>query len=162
ARRGGRGRGGDSTVPLPLVVEAPGPLAPAERVESSAPKSSLRILMGDDNQDSADCLGMLLRIMGNDIRTAYDGEEAVTAAATFRPQVVLLVIGLPKLDGYQACQRIREQAWGQAMVLIAVTGWGQEEDRRRSHEAGCDHHIVKPVDPHALMKLLAELQTVKA
>jgi CheY-like chemotaxis protein len=76
------------------------------------------------------------------------------------PDVVLLDIGLLRLDGYQACRRIREQPWGRAMVLIAVTGWGQEEDRQRSHEAGFDHHLVKPVDPHALMKLLAGLQTV--
>jgi CheY-like chemotaxis protein len=162
ARSEGPGKGSEFVVRLPLVVEASGTLAPAERVEPSAPKSSLRILIVDDNRDSADCLGMLLRIMGNDIRTAYDGQRGVDLAGEFRPDVVLLDIGLPKLDGYQACQRIREQAWGQAMVLIAVTGWGQEEDRRRSHEAGFDHHMVKPVDPHALMKLLAELQTVKA
>src|SRR5262245_51081381 len=162
ARSEGPGQGSEFVVRLPLVVEASGPLAPAERGEPSAPKSSLRILIVDDNRDSADCLGMLLRIMGNDIRTAYDGQRGVDLAGEFRPDVVLLDIGLPKLDGYQACQRIREQAWGQAMVLIAVTGWGQEKDRRRSHEAGFDHHMVKPVDPHALMKLLAELQTVKA
>ena len=112
----------------------------------------------DDNRDGADSLAMLLRIMGNDIRTAYDGQEAVDVAEEFRPDVVLLDIGLPKLNGYEACRRIREQPWGKDVVLIALTGWGQEEDRRRSHEAGFDHHLVKPVDPHALMKLLAGLQ----
>ena len=75
--------------------------------------------------------------------------------------MVLLDIGLPKLNGYEACRRIREQPWGKGMVLIALTGWGQEEDRRRSHEAGFDHHMVKPVDPHALMKLLAGLTVVR-
>src|SRR5262249_35823627 len=107
----GPGQGSEFVVRLPLVVEASGPLAPAERVEPSAPKSSLRIVIVDDNRDSADCLGMLLRIMGNDIRTAYDGQRGVDLAGEFRPDVVLLDIGLPKLDGYQACQRIREQAW---------------------------------------------------
>jgi CheY-like chemotaxis protein len=118
-------------------------------------------LIVDDNRDSADSLGMMLRLMGNDTHTAYDGEEAVTVAGSFRPDVTLLDIGLPKLNGYEACSRIREQPWGKGMVLIALTGWGQEEDVRRSHEAGFDHHMVKPVDPAALMKLLAELQAVK-
>ena len=115
----------------------------------------------DDNRDSADSLGMLLRIMGNDIRTAYDGQQGLEVAGEFRPDVVLLDIGLPKLDGYEACRRIREQPWGKGVVLIAVTGWGQEEDRRRSHEAGFDRHLVKPVDPGALMRMLTELQKVK-
>jgi CheY-like chemotaxis protein len=96
--------------------------------------------------------------MGNEIRTAYDGEEAIIAAGTFRPEVVLLDIGLPKLNGYEACRQIRQQPWGKGIVLIAVTGWGQEEDRRRSHEAGFDKHLVKPVDPRSLMNLLQELE----
>ncbi len=102
-----------------------------------------------------------VRIMDNDIRTAYDGQQGVDEAGEFQPDVVLLDIGLPKLNGYEACRRIREQAWGKGVVLIALTGWGQEEDRRRSHEAGFDHHIVKPVDPQDLMKLLAGLQRVR-
>jgi DNA-binding response OmpR family regulator len=100
--------------------------------------------------------------MGNDIRTAYDGQQGEDVAAEFRPNVVLLDIGLPKLDGYEVCQWIRDQDWGRALVLIAVTGWGQEEDRRRAHEAGFDHHMVKPVDPNTLMKLLAGFQQVKS
>jgi DNA-binding response OmpR family regulator len=121
----------------------------------------LRILVVDDNRDSADSLAMMLRIMGNEIRTAYDGEEAVAAAGEFRPDVVLLDIGLPKLNGYEACRHIREQPWSKSVVLIAMTGWGQEEDRRRSQEAGFDKHMVKPVDPQALMNLLRELDGVK-
>ncbi len=162
AHSDGPGQGAEFVVRLPLVVEASGPLAPAERDDAPAPKSSLRILIVDDNRDSADSLGMLLRIMGNDIRTAHDGARGVEMAGEFRPDVVLLDIGLPKLDGYQACRRIRAQEWGRRTVLIAVTGWGQDEDRRRSHEAGFDHHMVKPVDPQDLMKLLAGLQAVKA
>ena len=111
----------------------------------------------DDNRDSADSLAMLLKIMGHEVGTAYDGEQAVEAAGTLRPEVVLLDIGMPKLNGYDACRRIREQPWGQGMFLIALTGWGQEEDRRRTEEAGFNHHMVKPVDPAVLMKLLASL-----
>jgi Response regulators consisting of a CheY-like receiver domain and a winged-helix DNA-binding domain len=106
-------------------------------------------------------LGMLLRIMGNDIRTAHDGLEAMGVADEFRPDVVLLDIGLPKMNGYEAARRIRQQPWGERMFLIAATGWGQEADRHRSKEAGFDYHLVKPLDPAALIQLLASLkQTV--
>jgi CheY-like chemotaxis protein len=159
-RSEGLGKGAEFIVQLPVVVEAPGPQAVCEKDELVAPKSSLRILIVDDNRDGADSLVMLLRIMGTDTRTAYDGQEAVQVAREFRPDVVLLDIGLPKLNGYEACRRIREQSWGKNVVLIALTGWGQEEDRRRSREAGFDDHIVKPVDPEELMKLLAELEQV--
>jgi CheY-like chemotaxis protein len=100
---------------------------------------------------------MLLRLNGNEIRTAYDGTQATELARDFQPDVTLLDIGLPKLNGYEACRRIREQPWGKNMVLIAMTGWGQEEDRRRSEEAGFNYHMVKPLDPKALMRLLAEI-----
>jgi len=109
--------------------------------------SSHHILVVDDNRDGADSLAMMLQIMGNETRTAYDGQEGLNMAGEFRPEVVLLDIGLPKLNGYEACRRIREQPWGKGVVMIAVTGWGQDDDRRRSHEAGFDHHMVKPVDP---------------
>jgi DNA-binding response OmpR family regulator len=115
-------------------------------------------LIVDDLRDSANSLAMLLQIMGNDTRTAYDGQQGVDVAEKFRPDVTLLDIGLPTLDGYEACRRIRREPWGRNVVLIALTGWGQDEDRRRSHEAGFDHHMVKPVDPQELMKLLVGLQ----
>jgi CheY-like chemotaxis protein/two-component sensor histidine kinase len=158
ARSEGAGKGSEFVVRLPVIVEASGASFPTKEDEPTIPKSSLRILIVDDNWDGADTLGMMLRLMGNDIRTAYDGEEAITAAEEFRPDVVLLDIGLPKLNGYEACRQIREQPWSKGMVLIAVTGWGQEEARRRSHEAGFDKHMVKPVDPQALMKMLAGLE----
>ena len=116
-----------------------------------------RILVVDDNHDSALSLAMMLSIMGHETRTAHDGESAVETAESFLPEVVLLDIGLPKLNGYEVAQRIREQAWGTAMFLIAVTGWGQDEDRQRSAEVGLNVHMVKPVEPAALEKLLAEL-----
>jgi DNA-binding response OmpR family regulator len=105
---------------------------------------------------------MILRILGNDVRTAYDGQQGLDVADEFRPDVILLDIGLPKLNGYEVCRRIREQLWGKKVILIAVTGWGQEKDRRLSQEAGFDHHLVKPVDSERLMNLLADLNVVKA
>ena len=117
-----------------------------------------RILVVDDNQDSAMSLAMMLSIMGHDTRTANDGESAVTTAESFLPEVVLLDIGLPKLNGYEVAQHIRANTWGHSMYLIAVTGWGQEEDRQRSSEVGLNAHMVKPVEPGALEQLLSELR----
>lgn len=118
-----------------------------------------RILVVDDNQDSAMSLAMILSIMGHETRTANDGESALTTAESFLPEVVLLDIGLPKLNGYEVAQRIRENTWGRSMFLIAVTGWGQEEDRQRSSEVGLNVHMVKPVEPAVLERLLTELRT---
>lgn len=162
ARSEGLGKGAEFIVRMPVVVGATQAQVVGRKDEAAAPKSSLRILIVDDNRDSADSLTMLLRLMGNDTRTAYDGQEGVALAGEIQPDVILLDIGLPKLNGYEACRRIREQPWGKSVVLIAVTGWGQEDDRRRSHEAGFDHHMVKPVDPQELLKLLAGLQQVTA
>jgi CheY-like chemotaxis protein len=116
-----------------------------------------RILVVDDNHDSALSLAMMLSIMGHETRTAHDGESAVATAESFLPEVILLDIGLPKLNGYEVAQRIREQPWGTSMFLIAVTGWGQDEDRQRSSEVGLNVHMVKPVEPAALEQLLAGL-----
>jgi len=126
--------------------------------EPTAPtKSRFRILVVDDNPDAALSLAMMLSMMGHDTRTAHDGEAALTTAEAFRPQVVLLDIGLPKLNGYEVAQRIRQQEWGTSMFLVAVTGWGQEEDRRRSEDVGMNLHMVKPVEPSALDRMLAGL-----
>ena len=114
-----------------------------------------RMLVVDDLKDSADSLAMLLRMLGYEVRTAYDGLEAVAAAEGFRPEVVLLDIGMPRLNGLDACRRIRERSWGHEVFIVALTGWGQNEDRRRTAQAGFDAHIVKPVDPEVLMKLVA-------
>jgi PAS domain S-box-containing protein len=159
ARSEGSGRGSEFLVRLPILQESFVP--PAAPGDDLAPKAALRILIVDDNRDGAESLGMMLNLMGNQTRTAHDGEAGVAMAEKFRPDVVLIDIGMPKLNGYEACRRLREQPWGKAMLLIAVTGWGQDEDRRRSHEAGFDHHLVKPVQPQALMKLLTELSSVR-
>lgn len=122
-----------------------------------SPKSRLKILVVDDNPDSALSMAMMLSMMGHETRTAHDGEAALTTAEAFRPQVILLDIGLPKLNGYEVAQRIRQEAWGASMFLVAITGWGQDEDRRRSKDVGMNLHMVKPVEPGALDRVLAAL-----
>jgi PAS domain S-box-containing protein len=154
ARSEGPGRGSEFIVSLPVEPKTTA-VQPTPPDEEHKPGTKCRVLIADDNRDSADSLAMLLQIMGNEVGTAYDGEQAVEAAAALRPEVVVLDLGMPKLDGYEACRRIREQPWGRGMFLIALTGWGQEEDRHRTAEAGFNQHMVKPVDPDVLMKLLA-------
>ncbi len=158
AHSGGPGEGSEFIVRLPVAIEVKDRGARGTTGEKMAAPAKCRILVVDDNQDAADSLAMLLRMLGNEVHTAHDGLEAVGAAAVFRPDVVLLDIGLPKLNGYEAARRIREQQ-GKDVVLVALTGWGQEEDRRRSREAGFDHHMTKPVEFDVLQKLLAGLKT---
>jgi CheY-like chemotaxis protein len=101
-------------------------------------------------------MGMLLRLMGNDVRIAHDGLEAVEQAADFRPDIVLMDIGMPRLNGYDAARRMREQAWSDGTMLVALTGWGQTEDKRKATEAGFDRHFTKPLDPAKLQALMDE------
>jgi two-component system CheB/CheR fusion protein len=110
----------------------------------------------DDNRDAADSLAMLLRLKGHDVVVAYDGPSALTAV-TFGPDLVLLDLGMPGMDGYEVARRLRQLPEGRGCLLAALTGWGQEEDRRRTREAGFDRHLVKPVDPVELTALLANL-----
>ncbi|MBX9582114.1 MAG: response regulator [Gemmataceae bacterium] len=137
------------------AVPAPTDDPPGGGADERPPPAARRVLVVDDNRDGAASLAMMLKLLGNETRTAHDGLEAVDVAAAFRPDVILLDVGMPKLNGYDACRRIRGQPWARGAVIVACTGWGQDEDRRRSAEAGFDHHLVKPVDPQALMKLLA-------
>jgi CheY-like chemotaxis protein len=149
----GPGRGSEFTVRLPVLREKPeAVVAPAA---GAAKGERFRILVVDDNRDSATSLAMLLKISGHDVSLAHDGEAALEAAASSLPDVMLLDIGLPKLSGYEAARRIRAQPWGQKMLLIAATGWGQEEDRLKSKEAGFDFHLVKPINLADLNALLA-------
>ena len=157
ARSDGPGKGSEFIVHLPIVLAASVSKPAAKSSGLPETGSALRILIVDDNRDGADSLSKMLQLMGNDTRTAYDGKEAIDAAGNFRPDVVLLDIGMPKLNGYDACRHIRGQPWADNVVIFAMTGWGQDEDRRRSHEAGFDHHLVKPVEPRTLMNMLASL-----
>jgi CheY-like chemotaxis protein len=159
----GVGRGSEFVVRLPVSAEhaiAP-PIAVASKAEEM-PGTARRILVVDDNEDSADTLALLLRLKGHEVETAYDGRAGVAAAERFRPEVVLLDIGMPNLDGREVCRHIRQQSWGSSIVLLAVTGWGQEDDRRRTAEAGFDGHVVKPVDPAALLEVIGSLPATKA
>lgn len=155
ARSSGPGQGSEFIVRLPVMAEQHGFSRPADidRVEQS---DNLRILLVDDNRDAAMMLDMMLRTTGNEIRAVHDGSQAVETAAKFRPDVVLMDIGLPKLNGYEVARSIRQQPWGAGMFLVALTGWGQEEDKQRAREAGFDRHFVKPVEPEALHQLLAD------
>ncbi len=160
AHSAGPGQGSEFTVRLPVAPDTTGVAATSSEEEKAA-AARRRILVVDDNRDAADSLAVLLRLLGNEVHTAYDGLEAVGASAAFVPDLVLLDIGLPKLNGYDAARRIREQYAGRGMVLVALTGWGQEEDRRRSKEAGFDHYMTKPVEIASLQQLLAELEAAK-
>ena len=153
----GPGRGSEFKVRLPVIL-------PAQQVgetSSAGPKeggegSALRILVVDDNRDAAESLAMLLRARGHQVETAFDGLAGVEAAQRSRPDLMLLDIGMPRLDGYSACRRIREQPWGKGLRIVALTGWGQEEDRRKSESAGFDGHLVKPIAADDLQRLLAD------
>src|SRR5690606_18704493 len=114
-----------------------------------------RVLIADDNADSAESTGMLLRLMGNDVRIACDGLDAVEQAETFQPDVVLLDIGMPRLDGYEAARRIRAQEWSHDTLLVAVTGWGSRDDDGKAAAAGFDRRFTKPLDPAELRRIVA-------
>jgi CheY-like chemotaxis protein len=152
ARSAGEGQGSEFIVRLPVLSRS----AVAEKPElvESESQPQRRVLIVDDNRDSADSLAMLVEITGNKTYMAHDGVEAVEAIEKHQPEVVLLDIGLPRLDGHEVCRRVREQPWGKDIVMIALTGWGQEDDRRRSEEAGFNGHLVKPVDYDKLLELL--------
>jgi signal transduction histidine kinase/ActR/RegA family two-component response regulator len=157
AKSEGAGRGSEFVVRLP-VAERPIEMPVLQVRETPARKApSRRVLIVDDNVDSADSLALLLRRQGNEVHAVYDGIAALAAVESFRPDVVLLDIGLPQLDGYHAAQRIRQQTNGHQVTLIAVTGWGQVKDRERSHASGFDAHLTKPVEPAMLEELLRGL-----
>ena len=152
AKSAGEGQGSEFVVRLP-VLRKPSVVTQTPAV-GSEPSPQRRILIVDDNKDSADSLAMLLEITGNKTYMAHDGVEAIEAIEEYRPEVVLLDIGLPKLDGHEVCRHVRQQPWGKDIVMIALTGWGQEDDRRKSEEAGFNGHLVKPVDYDRLLELL--------
>jgi two-component system CheB/CheR fusion protein len=158
----GLGRGSEFEVRLPSIA-APGPAtvaaaSPSANGQAPGPglASPLRLLIVDDNRDAAVTLGALLgKVAGHEVRLAHDGPEALRVAEAFEPEVVLLDIGLPGMDGYEVARRLRATAPGAGALLIALTGWGQQEDHRRSQAAGFDHHLVKPVDSEVIEGLIA-------
>jgi CheY-like chemotaxis protein len=153
----GLGHGSEFVVRLPILAEKAQP-APRPTPSTPSPVVSRRVLIVDDNDDGAESLAMLLRIAGHQTHKAHDGIEAIEEAERLRPDAVLLDIGLPGMNGYEACRRIREEPWGKELFLVALTGWGQEEDRHKSEAAGFDAHMVKPADVDVLMTLLASLR----
>ena len=155
ARSDGPGRGSEFVVHLPLAKEITMTReAPASRSFPTGAAIPRRVLVVDDNRDSADSIAMLLKLLGADVHVVYDGPGALSAIDAFQPSVVLLDIGLPSMDGYEVARRIRQRPELNALTLIALTGWGQTEDRVRSREAGFQHHLVKPADPTVLQSLL--------
>lgn len=153
----GAGKGSEFVVRLPVYQEQP-PFEQLPAAPAADRSVKRRILVVDDNRDGAASLSMILGLHGHDTRTAHDGLEAVSLAEAFRPDVVLLDLGLPTINGYDTCRRIRLNDWARSSLIIAVTGWGQEDDRRRCREAGFDHFMVKPIGLEALEQVLAELQ----
>ena len=155
ARSQGSGRGSTFLVRLPIASRLP---ANSKGSSSAGALEGLpvrRILVVDDNRDAAKSLEMMLSLQGSEVRTAFDGPAALEVAAGFGPELVLLDIGLPGMSGYEVCRRMRQEPWGRDILIAALTGWGQEEDRRRSKEAGFDRHLVKPIEPSQLEALLA-------
>jgi CheY-like chemotaxis protein len=151
----GPGHGSEFIVHLPVT-------AVPHATESTRPQLSRemdglvrrRVLVADDNADAADTLAMFLEDLGCDVRTVYDGNEAVVEAERFRPELMLLDLGMPGLNGQAVCHRVRGERWGADAVIVAITGWGQEADRRRTKIAGFDYHLVKPVEPDVLVQLV--------
>jgi CheY-like chemotaxis protein len=162
ARSEGVDKGSEFIVRLPIVVEAPKTRRTPLDNEPVRMGSELRILVVEDNLDAAESLAVVLRLMGHNVCVAYDGEEAIGVAEGFRPQVTLCDVGLPKLNGYEVARALRGQPGGESMLLIAVTGWGQEHDKRRTTAAGFDRHMVKPVDVQALLKVLEAVSVAEA
>jgi len=157
AHSDGPGRGSEFVVRLPLVLDTESlrPSAPQQR--DAPPVVRRRVLIVDDNKDAAEWLATLLSLSGHETHVALDGDQAIKAAERLRPDAVLLDIGLPRADGYDVCRRIRQQSWGRDLMMVALTGWGQEEDRQKSRDAGFNAHLVKPVDEQIILDLLASL-----
>jgi signal transduction histidine kinase len=154
ARSDGAGCGSEFIVRLPIGSPPPARVVSAEPPQAGASGAGLKVLVVDDNRDAADTGATLLEVSGHEVRTAYTGQRALELAESFKPHALLLDIGLPDVDGYQLARTMRATPWGHSMALIAVTGWGQEEDRRRALEAGFDHHVTKPIAAETMDLLL--------
>ena len=148
----GLGKGSEFVVRLPMAVDQSGKISTVQKVSSSAPSKKARVLIVDDHIDAAATLKIFLKMDGHNVVVANDGESAIQAAQEHQPEVALLDIGLPNKDGYQVARELRGKL--PSIKLIAISGWGQEEYKRRSVEAGFNHHLVKPIDVEELRQLL--------
>jgi PAS domain S-box-containing protein len=155
ARSEGPGRGSEFVVRLPMFVEPSTVQALSDPTDSPTAVTPRRILIIDDNRDAAESLGELLTLIGHETRLAHDGETGLQVVEDFRPELVLLDLGMPRMDGFETCRQLRAQPWGRGIHIVALSGWGQDEDRRKTRAAGFDAHLVKPVDVDALMALIA-------
>lgn len=161
AQSKGLGQGSEFVVRLPISENGLESVHDSERENDAHQRSSPsghRLLVVDDNQDAANSLGMLLRLQGHEVQVAYSGVAALEMSKSYSPDMVFLDIGMPGMDGYEVARRLRQQPGMEGVVLAALTGWGQQEDRRRTAEAGFDHHLVKPPEPKVVERLLAALQ----
>jgi CheY-like chemotaxis protein len=137
-----------------LRTEAPLARTP-EKAPPTGSNGARRVLIADDNRDGAEIMAMLLEHSGFEVQLAHSGPDALAVAAQLRPDIAVLDIGMPGMSGYEVARAIRGQPWGVGITLIAVTGWGQEDDKRKAKDAGFDHHLTKPIDPNALEQLMA-------
>jgi CheY-like chemotaxis protein len=153
----GPGKGSEFVLRLPLAASMGASLAHSLVEGEGAGLNGIAVLVVDDNLDAGDSLGQVLTLLGADVRVARDGREALEAFPALQPRVVLLDIGMPEMNGYEVARAIRTRFPGAATTLVALTGWGQEDDRRRAREAGFDHHLVKPAELDALQALLTSL-----
>jgi CheY-like chemotaxis protein len=164
AHSGGIGKGATFTVRLPILdlsqSEKPKFQNPTDVSETSTLKR--RILVADDNRDVVESFQIMLRILGHEVQTALDGQEAIEKAEQFRPDVIVLDVGMPMLDGYETASRIRQRPWSRDVVLIAVTGWGNDKDKLKSAAAGFDVHLVKPVDATTILEALDQMDQSRA
>lgn len=151
----GENRGSEFIIRLPVLVDQAPQTNVVPLTPDSANRARKRILVVDDNRAAAEMLSKVVKMLGNDVMTAGDGQQAIELAADFHPDVILMDLGMPKMNGYDAARHIREQPWGDKIVLVALTGWGQEEDKQRTRQAGFDHHLVKPAEPTALQEILS-------
>jgi CheY-like chemotaxis protein len=158
AQSQGEGRGSEFVVRFPLAADPAADGVPGEAVGPAVGLPAQRLLVVDDNRDAADSLAALLQLLGADVRVTYNGPDALAAIAREKPTAVLLDIGMPGMDGHEVARQVRRQAALEDLTLIALTGWGQEEDRRRSRDSGFDFHLIKPADLGALQTLLSSLQ----
>jgi signal transduction histidine kinase/CheY-like chemotaxis protein len=160
ARSAGPGRGSEFIVYLPVVHAVETRKVASASGDTRDRRASRRVMVVDDNVDSAESMAMLLRVNGHQVEIAHDGEAALEIAGRFLPHAMLLDIGMPKLNGFEVCQRVRAFPWGSSVLLVAQTGWGQADDRARTLQAGFDAHLTKPIDPAAVQQMLANLKPV--